>query len=166
MSRSNVEPVVRLEDDFEQQWPGASTLATECVLNMGFLVTRMLAYGQSIAREHGIPSATAFNVLTILRGAEGPLPPSVIADRMIVTRGTMTSVLDSLQRHGFITRVPHGSDRRMLLVEITEEGLSRVEAVLPRFHEVEKRWMSSLTPQEQRSLLDMLARLQANSPGA
>ncbi|HEY0071370.1 MAG TPA: MarR family transcriptional regulator [Chloroflexia bacterium] len=162
---SNVEPVVRLEADFEQQWPGSSTLATECVLNMGLLVTRMLAYGQTMAREVGIPSATAFNVLTVLRGAEGPLPPSVIADRMIVTRGTMTSVLDSLQRHGLIRRVPHSRDRRMLLVEITEEGVSRVETVLPRFHDTERRWMSCLSAEEQRTLLDMLARLQANSPG-
>jgi MarR family 2-MHQ and catechol resistance regulon transcriptional repressor len=118
-----------------------------------------------MAREHGIPSATAFNVLTILHGAGEPLPPSVIADRMIVTRGTMTSVLDSLQRHGLVRRVPHASDRRMVLVEITREGISSVEAVLPRFHDAEQRWMSCLTVEEQHSLLHMIALLQANSPG-
>src|SRR6185503_8444501 len=83
-------PIVRLEPGFEAEWAGASRLATECVLNLGVLGEQMAAFGEALARRHGVPSRAAFNVLAILAGAEGPLPPSTIAERMVVSRPALT----------------------------------------------------------------------------
>jgi DNA-binding MarR family transcriptional regulator len=157
------EPGIRTEPGFEDAWPGASALATECVLNLGFLNQQMEAFGQSVVRRRGIPSVAAFNVLTILHGAGESLPPSAIAERMIVSRPTMTGILGTLERRGLIRRLPHGKDRRMTLVEITAEGRSRVDQLLPELHQAEKRWIGCLTEGEQLSLLGMLAKLQANA---
>ncbi len=164
VSRRRAEPRVRLEPGFEAEWPGASALATECILNLTYLVERMEAYAQSLAHECGIPSLAAFNVLTIVHGAGEALPPSTIAERMIVTRQTMTGILDSLERRGLIQRMAHGTDRRMSLIAITPEGRARVEELRPRLHEAEKRWIDCLTEEEQRELLRMLGMLQANAP--
>src|SRR4051794_38945290 len=80
-------PEVRVGGQQEQEWPGSSSLATDCVLNLVRLADRMLGYGLAITAGHGVRSVGAFNVLTILHGADGPLLPSTIAARMIVTRG-------------------------------------------------------------------------------
>ncbi|MDQ4077200.1 MAG: hypothetical protein M3220_13240, partial [Chloroflexota bacterium] len=61
VSRRSEEPRVRLEPGFEAEWPGASALATECILNLTYLVERMEAYAQSLAQAYGIPSLAAFN---------------------------------------------------------------------------------------------------------
>ena len=159
------EPRVRTEPDFEDAWPGASRLATECILNLGFLHQQTEAFGQSLVRRHGVPSVAAFNVLTILHGASESLPPSTIAERMIVSRPTMTGVLGTLERRGLVRRLPHGKDHRMALIEITSEGRSRVERLRPELHQAEKRWMACLTEGEQRALLSMLAKLEANALG-
>jgi DNA-binding MarR family transcriptional regulator len=105
---------------------------------------------------------TAFNVLTILNGAGEPLLPSLIAERLIITRGTVTGVIDSLERHGLVRRTTHARDGRMRLIAITAEGSERALRVRGELHREEKRLLSCLTEPQQRQLLSMVARLQAN----
>jgi DNA-binding MarR family transcriptional regulator len=155
---------VRLGPDFAAAWPGASQLATECVLNLGVLSEQMAAFGEALARQQGIPSRAAFNVLAILEGAGEPLPPSTIAARMIVRRPTLTGVLGTLERRGLIRRLPHPTDGRMALIAIAPRGRAAVAGLRPALHHAEKRWLDCLTEAEQRELLGMLARLQANAP--
>ena len=90
MPQVRAEPRFPLDPSLEQEWPEASALATACFLNMGYLASRVQAYVEALVRRHGLPSMSAFNVLTILHGAGEPLLPSTIAERMVVTRGTMT----------------------------------------------------------------------------
>src|SRR4030095_11640028 len=73
-------------------------------------------------------------ILAIVEGAGEPLPPHVVAGRLLVTSGTMTSLLDTLERRGLGGRVPHPSDRRKLLIDITDEARVILDRLLPRVH--------------------------------
>lgn len=159
-------PAIRLEPHFETEWPGADTRSTACVLNLAYLVTQMTTFGEALVHRHDVPSIAAFNVLTILHGAGEPLPPSVIAGRMVVSRPTMTGIIRSLGQRGLIRSEPHPTDHRMRLVEITASGRDCVERLRPELHLAEKRWMSCLTPEEQDQLLHLVSRLQANAQTA
>ena len=163
MSGGGPAPRIRLEPGFEEEWPGASALATECILNLTFLNERMAAFAEALVRRHGIPSVAAFNVLTVVLGAGEPPPPSTIDGRMVVSRPTMTGILATLERRGLVRRLPHGGDRRMSLVEATPEGRARVARLRPELHQAERRWMACLSEAEQRALLRTLAKLQANA---
>lgn len=69
-----------------------------------------------------------FEVLTALLVAEGgPLPPSVIAERCGILRGTLTDVLCRLEAAGLVARQRNAADRRQLLAELTPRG--RVQSV-------------------------------------
>lgn len=164
MAQRTGAPRFQVEPDFEQTYPGCSALATECVLNMGYLADRFGAYVEALVRSCGIPSSAAFNALEIVRGTGEPLPPSTIAERMIVSRGTMTGILDSLERRGLIRRARHGADGRMRLVGVTPEGSARALRVLPRLHEAETRWLGSLATSQQRQLLRLVTLLQPHLP--
>ena len=83
---------------------------------------------------------------------------------MIVTRGTMTGVLKSLERRGLIVRSSHARDGRMRPVSITGVGIIKVEEILPLLHGVELRWMTVLSGSDQRRLLELLATIQAAGP--
>ena len=74
-------------------------------------------------------------VLGILADSEQPLPPNEIADRLIVSRATVTALLDLLERQAYIRRLPHPSDRRMILVEITEKGRKTANDFRPIVHQ-------------------------------
>jgi DNA-binding MarR family transcriptional regulator len=163
-SSRSAEPRIQLEATFEETWPGASALATACILNLHVLAEQIGAYGEAVLQKYGIPSRAAFNVLTILAGDPDPLLPSIIAERMVVTRPTVTGVLHTLEGRGLIRRRPHPTDGRMALVEITDAGRACVEQIRPALHRAERRWLAALDEAEQRTLLDCVAKLQANTP--
>jgi DNA-binding MarR family transcriptional regulator len=152
--------------DYEQRWPEADTLASLSVLNLIALAAALEARAEAWSRQCGIPSASAMQVLNILQGAGQPLPPSVIADHMLITRGALTGVVDSLERRELVRRSPHPTNRSMLLVDITPEGRRSLGCFMPLLHRGERQLVSVLSRQEQQRLLHLLAKLQHNVPDA
>jgi DNA-binding MarR family transcriptional regulator len=111
--------------------------------------------------EHRL-SAAGRMVLAVIEGARQPLEPGVIAERLIITSGSVTSLLDTLEKRGLVRRLPHPDDRRKLLVEITPEAEAIVDQLLPSLHARERDVMgAALSPDEQAELLSLLARVQA-----
>ena len=107
-------------------------------------------------------SGTAKQALAVIEGAGEPLEPSVIAERLIITTGSMTSMLNTLERRALIRRMPHPDDRRKLLVAITDEGRAVVDELLPSLHRRERTIIrAALTRAEQRQLRTLLAKVQA-----
>lgn len=106
-------------------------------------------------------SPSARGVLAVVEGAGEPLEPSVIAQRIVVTTGSMTSLLDNLEKRGLVRRLPHPEDRRKLLIDITPQAQTIVDELLPSLHARERDVMdAALSTTEQRSLLRLLAKLQ------
>ena len=106
-------------------------------------------------------SPSARGVLAVVEGAGEPLEPTVIAERLVVTTGSMTSLLDNLEKRGLIRRLPHPEDRRKILVNITPPAQAIVDELLPTLHAREREVMNAaLSATEQRTLLRLLAKLQ------
>jgi DNA-binding MarR family transcriptional regulator len=111
--------------------------------------------------DYGL-SATARMALAVIEGAHEPLEPSVIAERLIITSGSMTSMLDTLERRGLVRRMPHPADRRKLLVDVTDGARAILDELLPSLHDRERRLMeAALTKDERRRLLEILAKVQS-----
>jgi DNA-binding MarR family transcriptional regulator len=112
-------------------------------------------------------SPSARGVLAVVEGAGQPLEPSVIAERLVVTTGSMTSLLDNLEKRSLIRRLPHPDDRRKLLIDITPPARAIVDELLPSLHARERDVMAAaLTAGEQRTLLRLLAKLQQTATEA
>lgn len=58
----------------------------------------------------------------------GPLTPKAIAEYTGLTSGSVTSLIDRLEKKGFVTRVRDAKDRRSVIVE---PNLERMDAVMP-----------------------------------
>ena len=161
------EPLIRVGDDFEVEYPGASALATECYANVWRTADLLMElHNQQTRDQYGL-SPGARQVLAVVEGAGTPLEPSVIAERVLTTTGSMTSLLDTLEKRGLIRRLPHPDDRRKLLVEITPDAQDIVDELLPSLHARERAVMSdAFTASEQRQLLRLIAKLQQAAIGA
>lgn len=127
-----------------------SLLRTE-VLLAGRLNTRF--------RPYGLTSAT-FNVMVVLMGAERSLSPCEIGEQLLVTRGTVTGLLDSLERQQLVRRRPHPEDRRMLLIELTEQGHCLLSRLLPDHYRGMSDILACLTEAEKATFASVLTKLQ------
>lgn len=150
---------IRIAPDFEAQYPTASATATECAMNLVFTADLLQKRIATLLQPLRL-TPTSGLALSILANAESPLPPNEIADRLIISRATVTGLLDSLERRAYIRRRPHPSDRRMILAEITETGRQAASAFRPIVHQHEKEWFGVLDETEQQQLLVMLHRVQ------
>src|SRR3954462_13337424 len=155
------EPLIRVGADFEDEYPGAETLATECFANLWRAAELLMGLHNRHTLDHYQLSPSARGVLAVIEGAGEPLEPSVIAERLVVTTGSMTSLLDNLEKRDLVRRLPHPEDRRKLLVDITPEARSIVDELLPTLHARERDVIdAALSKSEQRTLLRSLAKLQ------
>ena len=66
-------------------------------------------------------SHTEYRVLALLFFTGG-CEPSVIADRLMILRQTITKVIDSLESKGYAERAEHPYDRRKVFINLLPEG--------------------------------------------
>jgi DNA-binding MarR family transcriptional regulator len=151
---------VRMGETFEADWPGAGASATDCVMNVILAADLSVAAIAEVLRPFELTPAAA-QVLSIVHGAREPLPHHVIADRMLVRRGTVTWLVDGLEKRGLVCRVPHPESRRTVLVEVTAAGTALLGRFRPLIHSVDCVLVADLTPAEQELLVDLLSRVQA-----
>ena len=155
------EPLIRVSDDFEDEYPGASAVATECYANLWRTAELLMGLHNRHTLDQYQLSPSARGVLAVVEGAGQPLEPSVIAERLVVTTGSMTSLLDNLEKRGLVRRLPHPHDRRKLLIDVTPEARDIIDELLPAMHARERDVIdNALTASEQRALLRSLAKLQ------
>ncbi|MEM3586742.1 MAG: MarR family transcriptional regulator, partial [Candidatus Jordarchaeaceae archaeon] len=65
----------------------------------------------------------AFLYLSMLKDKR--VSPSELADRLMVTKGNVTGLIDRLKKQKYVRRTRCKSDRRQILVEITPEGAAK-----------------------------------------
>ena len=85
--------------------------------------TKLLgAYAQSTVQRAGLKiSIAGMGVLRVLLAADG-LKATEVADRSWSSPGSLTSVVNTLVRDGFVERRPDGTDRRIVRLYITDAG--------------------------------------------
>jgi len=82
----------------------------------------MGAYGQCTVQAAGLKvSLAGLGVLRVLLDEDG-LKSSEVAERAWSSPGTMTAVVGTLARDGFVERKPDEADRRIVRLYLTEQG--------------------------------------------
>ncbi|KMV30032.1 MarR family transcriptional regulator [Photobacterium swingsii] len=81
---------------------------------------KLSSWEQSVVRDKGF-SLPQVHIVEIL-GAHGAMRMKELADKIGVTTGTLTVQVDKMVNADLICRRPHESDRRSILVELTESG--------------------------------------------
>lgn len=91
--------------------------------------TRLLVafYEKFSSWEHGVVKGSGLTLpqmhtLEIL-GSDGDLRMTELAARMSITTGSLTVLIDRLERGGYVERKPHETDRRSIRVGLTAAGV-------------------------------------------
>ena len=133
----------------------------------------VIALAQAGIAEAVAPMGTAFtehqlegwefDVMSALRRAGEPfkLSPGALVQQTLVTSGTMTNRVDRLEKRGYVAREPSPSDRRGVLVRLTPDGLTVVDAAFDALLAHERRLLSGMDERGRADLADSLRALLA-----
>lgn len=133
--------------------------STDCVVNLIRTGEMVLERVQAVCHLHNLTLSTA-NALAIVDGAAEPLSPQKIGERLVVTSGAVTQILDALEKRSLIRRVANPHDRRSVLIEVTPEGQRLRARTEPYLNQKDEVWMAGLSTEEQETLVILLEKVQ------
>ncbi|MGD9518169.1 MAG: MarR family winged helix-turn-helix transcriptional regulator [Armatimonadota bacterium] len=130
------------------------------LLKASRVVSRIL---HEALREHGL-SGAQFRLLRVLAEEGEPgVKLTEIGDRLGVTCGNVTGLIDRLEEMGYVMREVHPLDRRAFLAKLTPEAESLMDQLLPAYRARIGDLFSCLSGDEQETLQDLLARLEEHT---
>jgi DNA-binding MarR family transcriptional regulator len=117
---------------------------------------------RSAFAAHGL-EPWEFDVLAALRRAGFPyeLSPGRLLAQTLVTSGTMTNRVDKLSGRGLVERLPDPSDRRGVLVRLTDAGRSAVDGAMADLLERERGMLAKTSAGERDQLANLLRKVVA-----
>ena len=108
-------------------------------------------------RSYGF-NPTEFAVLDLLYH-KGSHPLQQIGEKILITSGSITYVVDKLEKKGFVARQPCEKDRRVIYAVLTESGQEMMNRIFPQHAEVLSQALAGLTADEQESAARLLKKI-------
>jgi len=140
-------------------YPEMSLSACETFMNLLRTADMMFAEKGKFLSQIGL-SQGRFTVLMLLNGCSDDSTPAGLADKAGVTRATMTGLIDTLERDGFVVRETDPADRRTLIVRLTEDGQAFVRAMSPGWGRCVSAVVAPLSEEERGTLTQLLQKIQ------
>ncbi|MDT7578297.1 MAG: hypothetical protein QOH17_4630 [Pseudonocardiales bacterium] len=137
-------------------------LSDEVITQLLRFIAGVVLHSGEVARRVGLgPSDSQFLGLLAM---DGPLTPGQLATQTGLTTGTVTGVIDRLERGGFVRRERDAGDRRKVLVVPVPEAVARMAAHYAEHGAHTGAVLARRSPAELQVIANFLAELNA-SPG-
>lgn len=129
----------------------------EVLINLRRVVRAIDLHSRQLVRHHGLTVPQLMVLREITRHTE----PSVaeIAQGISLSKPTVTSILDRLERHGWIQRARSPRDRRRVILTLTSTGRDLLRAAPPLLHDRFVASFTTLKDWEQTLILSSLQRV-------
>jgi DNA-binding MarR family transcriptional regulator len=149
------DPIDEARRQWTAHWGEDATAAMGAVTSVMRVQQILLARLNALLEPFGLTFARYEALMILFYSRRGSLPLGKMGDRLQIHRTAITNIVDGLERDGLVERMPHESDRRTTLAEITTEGrrvARRATKVLNR----ERFGTAPLGEAEFRQLFDVL----------
>jgi DNA-binding MarR family transcriptional regulator len=140
--------------------PGADPAVCQLFLNIlhtGDVVSR--GEGAFLAR-YGLNQARLIILVLLDNSENGSMRSSELAEHASVSRATITGLLDTLEKAGFVERSEDVRDRRASCVKITSKGSALLHKVKPLLIRWAEGILSALSVRERGQLVALLRKTQ------
>ncbi len=112
--------------------------------------------GESV-RRCGLTHAQ-FDIIATLGNTQG-MSYKELGERTLITKGTMTGVIERLEQKGLVARCRSGDDKRSFFVSLTPEGVAMFELAFPAMVEDGKRLFAGWDEADFNALDGILGKL-------
>jgi len=103
-------------------------------------------------------SSENFMILELLY-SKGPHPVQKISETLSIPSGSITYVVDKLEKKGLVERQPLPNDRRASNVVLTKDGKQLFDEIFPKHVDTISQNLSFISNDEKEQLIDLLKRI-------
>jgi DNA-binding MarR family transcriptional regulator len=136
----------------------------EAWLNLVRTVSVLAEPVERLFKQHGLSEAT-YNALRILRGSgQAGRACSGIGEDMVARVPDVTRIVDRLEGQGLVVRTRVPEDRRVVLIKITDKGLTLLARLDEPLREINRRQFAALTKSEVLELSRLLEKARSLCP--
>src|ERR1700749_4032765 len=126
-------------------------LATALRISVSRLARRLRAQRTTSGMTEAVLSETQLAALSALE-AHQAMTPGELAEHEKVQPPSMTRVIAALEERGLVMRAPHSTDRRQVVLSVTEDGRAMGRRVRRRRAPWLAKRLKELSPQERATL--------------
>jgi DNA-binding MarR family transcriptional regulator len=150
------DPIAEAHRQWSARWDAADPMAAvTSIIRVSQLVLSRI---NALLEPHGLTFARYEALVLLAFSRRGSLPLGKMGERLMVHPTSITNTIDRLEAQGLVRRLPHDTDRRRTLAEITPEGRDTVERATKDL--VEARFaVGHLSDADARDLTALLGQL-------
>ena len=150
--------------EFEIKLRGAVaqlTVDVDALSLFGLLMATSVRVRHEIERTRLSGSDLSYTGVLVLMVLEfrGEMEAFPLAERVGISKGTLTGVIKRLERQELVTRRTHPLDRRRVIVSNTDAGSEMILRYLPGINATQVDVLSALRPEEADQLIFLLRKL-------
>jgi DNA-binding MarR family transcriptional regulator len=149
-------PTQEILQRFAERYPAADVTAIASFLMLLRVATDLSVALDACLTKHDLLQGRWWVLILLMREADLTSQPSVLAEKLGVTRATMTGLLDGLEQGGLVQRVSAPQDRRSVQIKLTAAGQTKLDAVMPDYYSRLRLCMQGLSESQRSDLQSIL----------
>jgi DNA-binding MarR family transcriptional regulator len=152
------DPIDEAQRQWRRHWGRSAVPSMAAVTSIMRAEQILVARLNELLKEWDLTFPRYEALMLLFYSRRGSLPLGKMGERLQVHRTSVTSIVDGLERLGYVRRGPHESDRRTTLATITDRG-REVAAAATEVLNRERFGTAPLGRDELVSLYEVLRRL-------
>jgi DNA-binding MarR family transcriptional regulator len=118
----NFDPIEEARARWSERWTPDVSEAMAAATSIMRAQQVVLAAVDGALRPFGLTFARYEGLVLLLFSRRGVLPLGKMGQRLMIHPTSVTNIIDRLERQGLVRRIPHPTDGRTTLAEITDDG--------------------------------------------
>jgi len=144
------------------RYPGADVKAIQEFATILRVASDLSASLDKLLNSHGLMQGRWWILVLLLREENLTSSPSVLAEKIGVTKATMTGFINGLQREGLVSRLTNVEDGRKFMIQLTSLGQEKLDQVVPDYYQKVGALMSTLSETQRESIVEVMKILGSN----
>jgi len=157
-------PMPEILGKFANRYPEADLTAITSFLYLLRVATDLSLALDTCLSKHDLLQGRWWVLILLMRAELVTSTPSVLAEKLGVSRATMTGLLDGLEKSRLVTRVFAKEDRRSVKIQLTVAGQAKLDVVMPDYYSRLKLCMQGLDEDKRLHLQQLLGLINMGIP--
>lgn len=149
-------PTPEVLSKFAERYPDADVTAIASFLYLLRVATDLSLTLDACLNKYDLLQGRWWVLILLMREKSTVSTPSLLAEKLGVTRATMTGLLDGLEQSGLVVRVFAKEDRRSIKIQLTSAGQAKLDVVMPDYYRRIRQCMKALDEEKRVQLQQLL----------